>query len=374
MYFSFLSTQDSTLYEYNYRRNSGIDQILELTKRVPGVPDIDGGYYSDIYNSRLLIQFDVQDIVTKIQDGTISPSSEFYLSLKATEAVDVPINYSLYVHPICYSWENGQGHYYDFPEITTGVSWQYRDGYYFAEGTEWLSGSLPTATTASYTTVPGGGCWYTGSANTATQSFAFATTPDIRVNVSNIVRNWISGSYTNYGFIVKKSDTDEQSTIYTGDIKFFGRETHTIYMPKLEAVWNDVSFTNTGSLEEVSSSNCIVHFSNLLKEYDVNSKAKISLVARDKYYIPSYSTTRQNSLKRLPTSSYYSILDSVTNDIIVPFDTGSTQLSINSNGNFFYLNMKAFLPERYYKIVVKSQWEGGAVQEIFDEGFYFKVK
>ena len=52
--------------------------------------------------------------------------------------------------------------------------------------------------------------------------------------------------YSNYGFIVKRSgsignddvDLDEGTTDRLGTFKFFSRDTHTIYSPRLEAVWD----------------------------------------------------------------------------------------------------------------------------------------
>ena len=41
---------------------------------------------------------------------------------------------------------------------------------------------------------------------------------------------------------------DEGSVTPMGTFSFFSRETHTIYQPKLEAVWDD-SVWSTGSLE-----------------------------------------------------------------------------------------------------------------------------
>ena len=75
------------------------------------------------------------------------------------------------------------------------------------------------------------------------------------MDVTDIVDKWWSGSYTNYGFMVKRSGSvgnldstlDEGSSTPMGTFSFFSRETHTIYQPKLEAVWDDSVWT-TGSL------------------------------------------------------------------------------------------------------------------------------
>ena len=67
------------------------------------------------------------------------------------------------------------------------------------------------------------------------------------MDVTDIVNRWLSGSIPNDGFIIKRSgsiantdtNTDEGNATHLGRFSFFSRETHTIYQPKLEVVWND---------------------------------------------------------------------------------------------------------------------------------------
>ena len=113
---------------------------------------------------------------------------------------------------------------------------------------------------------------------------------------------------------------------------------------------------------------------NIKKNYRTNSKYRFRVLSRDKYPTLDYSTTNNYlNFKRLPTSSYYAIQDSVTDDFIIPFDTGSTRLSIDSEGNYFNMNMESLLPERFYKIVFKVINNKKFTEHIIDEGFYFKV-
>ena len=76
--------------------------------------------------------------------------------------------------------------------------------------------------------------------------------------------------------------------------------------------------------------------------------------------------------ERLPTSSFYSILDSVTDETIIPFDTSATKIAGDISGSFFKLRMDSFMPERYYKIMLKINRDGGDEIQTFDD-FYFKV-
>jgi hypothetical protein len=373
MYHAIYATRDTTLYEKNPRRNAGIDQVLELLKYVESVPDENGFYYDGTYNSRILIKFDIDHLKNLIASNTVSRTSKYYLSLKATDASELPIDYNIDVFAVSQSWDNGVGHYNDYPEITTGASWTYRNGYYDGNGLTWINNSFSTATTGSFSTNSGGGTWYTGSQYYATQNFNYVKNPDIRINVSNIVKKWLSGSIPNNGFIVKRTSADEFSTDFKGTIRFFSTDTHTIYIPKLEMVWDDSNISMSGSLPEVSD-DFQLFVSNINKNYKTNSKYKFRIKSRDKYPTLDYTTTNNYlNFKRLPTSSYYAIQDSVTEDYIIPFDTGSTRLSIDSEGNYFNINMNSFLPERFYKIVFRVLKDGGFTEHIIDEGFYFKV-
>lgn len=66
------------------------------------------------------------------------------------------------------------------------------------------------------------------------------------------------------------------------------------------------------------------------------------------------------------------MVDHWTEEVIIPFSNG-TKLSCDSNGNYFRIDMSSFMPERYYKVQVKSEFEGGDVSKISDDGFIFKV-
>ena len=74
--------------------------------------------------------------------------------------------------------------------------------------------------------------------------------------------------------------------------------------------------------------------------------------------------------KYLPTTSYYSIKDTETEEVIIDFDEG-TKLSCDSNGNYFMLDMSGLPQERYFKILLKTEINGGV--EVIDNNTYFKV-
>lgn len=367
MYFSIYPKYDSTLYEFYPTLNSGIDQILEIRKKVPNVPDENGCYWDSVYNSRIVIKFDLDDIQSKINSGEIYGDVKYYLNLMATEAQDLPIDFTLYAYPISGSWINGNGHFNDRPIIRNGVSWEYKDGYYNGNGDKWITGSLSPNTTGSYYTNNGGGTWYTDYE--ASQSFSYED-PDIRMDVTNIVNAWLSGSIPNEGFIIKKSDEKEQDLVDFGSAKFFSKDTHTIFLPKLESVWNNQTYS-TGS-SQVAQGDFVIHFQNLKNQYQEKEKQRIKIVARGRYPVKTYTTSSSYlNTKVLPSSSYFSVVDSVTELEVVPFSDNHV---INTSGSvsYFDFDFNTLLPERYYKFVIKVE-EGSYNVKYFDEEFYFKV-
>ena len=76
----------------------------------------------------------------------------------------------------------------------------------------------------------------------------------MRIDVTSLVNNQILSSslYGNNGFLLKRPDSSETSSLHLGTLKFFSKETNTIYPPKLEVEWDD-SVWNTGSLSPLSS-------------------------------------------------------------------------------------------------------------------------
>tara|TARA_R110002012_G_scaffold107384_1_gene249083 strand:- start:8250 stop:9383 length:1134 start_codon:yes stop_codon:yes gene_type:complete len=375
MYRIFYPERDTTLYERFPDQNTGIDQILELTKHASGSV-INGRYHSDTYNTRFLIDFgtEVDKLISSVNSNKIPPigrtanSASVYLSIRSSDATDLLQKYILYAFPVSQSWSHGQGNANDNPKTTLGASWNYRDNIY---ATKWDTGSAGSSGDMSATITSGGGTWITGSTYEASQSFENQV-PDIRIDVTDIVDHWVKGDIDNNGFIIKRSHTDENSGAILGSIKFFSRESHTIFVPKLEVVWNNTTFADTGSAE-ISTNSYVPYFKNIKSEYRTSEITKFRIGVRSEFPTKTYTTSSfYLTNNRLPTSSYYSIIDSITNEIIIANDTLGTQIDCDVNGSFFKLRMDSFMPERYYKIQLKIERDGGDDIQTFDD-FYFKV-
>jgi hypothetical protein len=352
------SVQDATIYESNVLRdaNTGLDQILEINKTV--VPA------GSNYVSRALLKFDLSEVSASIVAGTIT-NPRYYLALSAMEGTEIPLDYDLYAYPVSQSWEMGYGRRFNEPITTDGVSWVYRNN-----TDKWVTGSYVGNSTGSYDLNTGGGNWYTGSGFEASQSFNYAS-PDTRIDVTDIVNKWLDGTIPNDGFIVKRLDSDESSTEELGNLKFFSQESHTIYIPKLQVAWDNQSF-QTGSLTALSTDNKVVYTKGLKKHIKNNSKVKIRIAGRPKYPQRTFATSSAyRDTEYLPSTTYYSVKDTVTEDTIIPFDDNYTKVSCDASGNYFDFWTSGFLPDRYYKFVFKVV--DGAYEEYFDDGFYFKV-
>ena len=375
-YFEF-ADKDTTLYEASSSLNAGLDEVLEIQKNVPASG-------ANISVSRILISFDLNYISGSISSGLIPAvgpnpaSSSFFLNLFDANPTALATSQSIFAYPISGSWIEGDGRSYDNPTTTEGASWNFRDG--ATVSTLWRR---PISAS--------GGLWFEGPGFEASMSFN-KKTKDVRMNVTDIVDKFIKGTVPNNGFIVKRSGSvgntssslDEGSTDRFGNLSFFSSDTHTKYPPTLEAVWDDSKWV-TGSLSALSSTeleDLVVYMKGLRPEYKENSKAKFRLVGRTRFPEKTFSTTPSNlTVKYLPSGStsgdgaFYSIVDAETDDVVVPFGSGS-KVSCDSTGNYFNVWMNGYQPERYYTLQYKIVSGSGTADEtntFIDEGFTFKV-
>ena len=226
---------------------------------------------------------------------------------------------------------------------------------------------------AKWVTNQGGGTWYTASFGSGVhykQSFT-KYTDNLNVEVTDYVNEWLDGTRTNNGLIIKKQNTDESSTRKFGSIKFFSSDTNTIYPPTLEVRWDDSTFS-TGSLEALDTDDMIVYVKNLGTEYKESSKGKIRVYGRERFPARTFSSTSNYTLvKYLPTTTYYSVVDAETEQVIIPFDTNYTKVSCDSTSNYFNFWFNGLQPERFYKFVFRVDQNG--TTRYFDDNFYFKV-
>ena len=375
----YYAQKDTTLYEKYPTQNTGIDQILELTKISSG-SKLQGEIQANTYNSRVLIDFgsEITSITNAITSGDIPTfdkgnvsSSSAFLKLYAANASDLLQSYNIKAFPVSESWINGGGNYSDTPIQEFGTSWYYRSSDDIAD--QWNTGSAASVGQMGATeTLIGGGTWMTGSGYEASQSFQNES-PDLKIDVTDIVSKWTTGALTNNGFIVKRPHLDELSGEVLGKLQFFGRESHTIYVPRLEVCWDDQ--INEDTLAAITADTYVPYIKNIKSEYRTSEIARFRVGVRPEFPTKSYTTgSWYHTKERFPRSSSYSIYDSVTNDVIIQDETewgnSTTKISNDGNGSYFNLRMDSFMPDRYYKIQLKCVRANDT--QTFDD-FYFKV-
>lgn len=371
MYKILYCEKDTTLYSQFPTKNVGTDQILELSKLTAGAPSLENDdtvYYGNTYNSRILIKFDLTDVSRSISLGKIDQTTaQYYLTLSAASSTELPISYTVWAYPVSGSWTNGSGFYNSTPSITNGSSWYYKTNNLVAD--TWLTSSFNTNSTGSLT---GGGNWFTSSF--ASQSFNYEL-PDLRMNVTNIVNSWITGSFPNDGFVLKLSDSVESDSSIFGNVQFFSKDSNTVYLPKLEIYWDSTDLSGTGSFSEIGSDDFVLNAKNLRETYSTQEKPKVRFSVRERFPTQTYATSSVYlESKRLPTGSYFQIQDVVTDEIIVPFNEIGTTVNCDANGNYIQIDCSSIMPERYYKLIVKSLFDGGDTIRTIDGGHIFRIR
>lgn len=362
----FTSSYDASIYLQQPDQNAGRDEILEVGKL----------YYGSTKDiARALIKFDTGSIKSEIDSIRAYVSWSAFLVLHSANAEEIPLEYTIYANAVSQSWTMGTGTKFD--NISSdGVSWKYRNGVdTWQDNVIGGTAVFTNGTTGSANAE--GGTWYLSGSTS--QSFSNEL-DDIRMDVTNIIDLWISGSLPNNGFIIHHSLENEENTLDYGVLKFFSKETNTIYEPKLELVWDDSLFAYlTGSLQPITGSssadvfeNSKIVVTNLQKEYFQNTKSKIRVKGRDLYPAKSFTSTFEyDQTKYIPSSSYYQIEDYKTNEIIVPFGEYS-KISCDSKSNYFYLDTSAYPTNRSYVLKLKIVDESG-VTKIIDERLIFDV-
>ena len=236
--------KDNFITEESISGNGGATPILNVAAKYVS---ISGGKFS----SRIIGMFDfssTSDVINSISAGYLpDPNVDSTLTAKlvmfnAEHNQQRAVNFNLNFHPLTSSWDEGRG--YGFGEgnelTTTGFSnYMYRKA-----STTWnLSGGD-----------------YVVDSNSATQ--LFEESENLNLNITNIVKNWISGVSSNNGFILKLNDSEESKTGSTSASldyfrkSFFGRSTNFLKWPRLQFEWDDtikdyrniLSFGNSGYL------------------------------------------------------------------------------------------------------------------------------
>jgi hypothetical protein len=397
MFRIFYAEKDATLYEgtttssISEQTNTGLDEILEIGKRL----GTDG---ETLLKSRSVVKFDMSEINATLTKYSVALSDcKFVLQLYTTHAKNLPADFTLESKIVAQPWINGTGLLASNPVVSDGVQWAKPMASWSFDsqsGSLWISSSQQINIDGTSLYVSGSGAggswlWQSGSVGFDSSSFdssyfyqpglnlsePFIYRPtDIILDVTEAVKIWITGSggvdIENNGFILKFSDANEADNTVTGYIRYFSRDTHTIYVPRLTMYWDNSTFT-TGSLSEVDLESYTV-YNKVKPQYKDTEITKIRIYARDKF--PRKSPTNlfpNETVKYLPSTTYYAIRDAATDEYIIPFDNIYNKVSCDSTSNYIYIDMNSFMPERYYRVELKIV--DGITEEYIDDQIYFKV-
>ena len=238
---------------------------------------------SSLELSRLLTKFPVTDIVSDRAAGSIpnSGSTSFFLRLSnAVHGETTPTKFNLTVQPISRSWDEGFG--LDMEE--------YRD----LGASNWISASTGVSWTSQ------GGDYITASS----YDVYFAKgTEDLEVDITELVEQWVDGTYDNYGVGVQLSSSEEQSSRSYYTKKFFARGSEFFYKrPYIEARW-DSSVTDDRN-HFIASSSLLPASDNLNNIYLYNKFrgrfVNIPDVGTGSVYVSLYTGTLGPTGDRLP--------------------------------------------------------------------------
>ena len=186
--------------------------------------------------SRVLVQFPVTSISSDRTAGNIpaSGSVNFYLKLyNAETSKTVPKNYTLTVRPVSQSWQEGSGldleNYLDYTVGNTGSNWIQRQKNDNGSISNWVEEGGDYLTASNFEQVFESGL------------------EDLEVDVTILMEEWMASTYSNYGFGISLSASQEITASYnlTGAAdsfytkRFFARGTQYFFKkPVIEARWD----------------------------------------------------------------------------------------------------------------------------------------
>ena len=384
-YYSIFPEKDATIYSHPNRTglNTGRDEVLELLEEKSSTAEL-------YYPSRFLIKFkntEIKDVIenklTGVARAVKNETCQVCLEVFSTEHKSLHANHIVQVYAVSQSWDEGTGRFKNNPSSSNGVTWDLRTDTGSSARAIWATSSFASNSTGSSCDfmISGGGTWWTGTNYVAETSFSNADNLDLNVNVTRLIQ-FFSASYyqgatyptgiENEGFLLKKPEPTEcDASASFGELQYFSSDSHTIYPPKLTFKWDDSTYV-TGSNTILTSGDIFLALYNNKAEFQRKSKQRFRLTTRKRYPDRTF-TTSSNYLDTayLPTSSYYGLRDTTTDEIIIPFDTNYTKLSADNDGMYFDLFMEGLQPERYYKLMFRVDNNDGI--NIYDEDYYFKV-
>lgn len=131
------------------------------------------------------------------------------------------------------------------------------------------------------------------------------------------------------------------------------------------------SFSNVAA----SPKRYFVSVPSLQDTYSVDEKVRLGLFIRPHDYNPARVLTASlDSQGDVMLKAYYQITNDRTDEVVVPFGTGSlqhTRLSFDRNGNYFDFHMNALSEDNVYRLTFLFQVDGQ--NQVIDQDLKFRV-
>jgi hypothetical protein len=371
--------KDATLYSLFPNMNTGLDEIVEATETSFAYTD------PNPQTSRFLIKFtnsDIESVIDLIPQNVFDSGSwKANLQCFIATSTGLQSNTTVQCFPVYGAWDMGTGRYLDDPIQTNGTSWVWKT-YSGSGGAQWLTSSYPSNVTASYNTnyaVAGGGNWYfTSSVSSynplsSSVTFGYWDSKDLNLDVTKIVTAWTTGSIPNQGFLLKQAVEFIYDKEVQPELKWFSRDTHTIYPPALQFSWRDYTWNSgSSSMKILNTLPATITLAQNPGTFYPQSYNRFRINARPEYPAQVWQTSSAYTNNYyLPTASYWAVKDLDTNEMVIDFDNQYTQLNADATSSYFDIWMNGLEPERYYSILIKSEIAG--TTQVFDDQYYFKV-
>ena len=347
MYKFLKATKDASIYRGNPNMNTGLDPILEVTKTFPG-----DDAAAEI--TRALLHFDVSPL-----SGSNYSVAE--LLLTETRSTEIQLDYDIFAFPVAERWTMGTGRSDDTIVNDNGVTWNFRNG---ETALEWSS---PTGSNISGSGE--GGIWRADIVSSQTYDYE---TSDVAMDVTPIVDAHVSESIENNGIILKFSSGSENDSVDYGQLKFFSKETHTIYEPLIRVGILDSEFDQdkfeSGSFQDIRTVK--VH-ANVKTEYFVDESYRIDLVCRELYPVKLFDSFKYDATGCfLPEDSFYRVIDIASGRELIPYSEYS-KIQLDEYGNFINIDFTNWEIDRDYAIELKIMQNKSPI--FFNNKFIFTL-
>jgi len=314
------ASKDASVYSLYPNKNTGLDEVLTISKHY--------SRYAERDNARTFIKFDVDSIPSYVTE------SSTILHLTLTHPEELLDGFTLYGYPVTESWDMGRG---TWPEDinTDGITWNNQNGVNF------------TISSSQQFTYQGG---------------------DLNMDIKPIYDYWTSS--VNYGIRLSHTSSAESSSLDYGVLKFYSKETNTIFQPILKISWDDSQFV-TGSLTALTDSQIIVRSKELRNSYKEGNVVNIKIIGRKLYPTKTFTNSfAYAGVNYIPETSYYAVRDEITKFNLIDFSE-YTKISCNSEGNYIKLDTSNFPTDRVYKLLFKVVRDG--VSEFIEDDLTFII-